>query len=89
MRHTVTDTATIARLIHQERKRQGLRQDDLAAMAGASDAFLRDVERGKPTVQLGKVLSVLDELGIRVVLELPGSTPIDPAPAGSSPGTTG
>ena len=80
MRHTITDTASIARLIHQERKRQGLRQDDLAAMAGASDAFLRDVERGKPTVQLGKVLSVLDELGIRVVLEMPGPVPPDPPP---------
>ncbi len=81
MRHTVTDTTTLARLIHQERKRQGLRQDDLAAMAGASDAFLRDVERGKPTVQLGKVLSVLNELGIRVVLEMPGPEPTAPPPA--------
>ena len=89
MRHTITDTASIARLIHQERKRQGLRQDDLAAMAGASDAFLRDVERGKPTVQLGKVLSVLGELGIRVVLELPGSAPIDSAPADPPPGVAG
>lgn len=84
MRHTVTDTDSIARLVHQERKRQGLRQDDLAAMAGASDAFLRDVERGKPTVQLGKVLNVLNELGIRVVLELPGPVPVD-----SSPGSSG
>lgn len=84
MRHTITDTASIARLIHQERKRQGLRQDDLAAMAGASDAFLRDVERGKPTVQLGKVLSVLDELGIRMVLEMPGPVPTD-----APPGVTG
>lgn len=71
MKHTVTTPEAIARLILGERKRQALRQDDLAAMAGASDAFLRDLERGKPTVQLGKVLKVLDELGIRVVLELP------------------
>ena len=75
MRHPVIDTNAIAALIYQERKRQGLRQDDLAAMAGASDAFLRDVERGKPSVQLGKVLSVLNELGIRVVLELPDCDP--------------
>lgn len=80
MRHTVVDTDSIARLIHHERKRQGLRQDDLAAMSGASDAFLRDLERGKPTVQLGKVLSVLSELGIRVVLELPGPGPADLPP---------
>ena len=71
MQHIVSTPEAIARLIHGERKRQALRQDDLAAMAGASDAFIRDLERGKPTVQLGKVLRVLDELGIRLVLELP------------------
>lgn len=75
MRHPIHTPDDIARLILAERKRQKLRQDDLAAAAGASDAFLRDVERGKPTVQLGKVLEVLGELGIRVVLEIPDSGP--------------
>jgi hypothetical protein len=29
------------------------------------------VEHGKPTVQLGRVLALLEELGIEVLLDLP------------------
>lgn len=54
----------LGRLIRQQRKRQRLRQADLAAMIGASHVFLGDVEKGKPTVQLGRVLKLLEELGL-------------------------
>ena len=73
MQHIVSTPEAIARLIHGERKRQALRQDDLAAMAGASDAFLRDLERGKPTVQLAKTLAVLGALGCRLELTPPAA----------------
>lgn len=33
--------------------------------------FLRDVERGKPTAQIGRILRVLDELGIKIYLDIP------------------
>lgn len=58
-------------VIRRERKRQGLRQADLAAMTGSSHVFLGDVERGKPTVQLGRVLKLLDELGLRLSVDAP------------------
>lgn len=61
----------LGRLVRAVRKTQGLRQDDLAAMIGASHVFLGDVERGKGSVQLGRVLAVLRELGIAVHLEVP------------------
>lgn len=32
---------------------------------------MSDLERGKETAQIGKVLSVLADLGIEVILELP------------------
>lgn len=67
----VDDSATLGRCIREARKRQGLRQDDLAAMVGVSHVFLGDVERGKPTVQLGRVLRVLAALGIGVTLHVP------------------
>lgn len=66
--HDATDIGALARRL---RKRQGIRQDDMAAIIGASHVFLRDVELGKGTVQLGKVLRLLDELGVRVHLEVP------------------
>ena len=42
-----------------------------------------DVERGKPTVQLGKVLDVLRELGVRVSVDLPPGVTIS-FPVGTS-----
>lgn len=56
------------------RKARRLRQDDTAGAAGVSHVFVRDVERGKPTVQLGRVLQLLSELGIEVLIDLPEGT---------------
>ena len=70
---TVRTPEELGRLIRQQRKRQGLRQTDLAAMIGASHVFLGDVEKGKPTVQLGRVLKLLDELGLTLRVDTPDS----------------
>lgn len=74
MRVSVTDISTIGEMLRKVRREQGIRQDDMAAIIGASHVFLRDVERGKPTVQLGKVLRLCDELGIRLVLDIPDTS---------------
>lgn len=71
----IRDAAEIGALARKLRKRQGIRQDDMAAIIEASHVFLRDVELGKGTVQLGKVLRLLDELGVRVHLEIPEDRP--------------
>lgn len=57
------DSITLGRLIRQERKRQGLRQQQLAAASGVGLRFLIELEHGKATAQLGKVLAVLAALG--------------------------
>jgi y4mF family transcriptional regulator len=49
----------IARL----RKAAGLTQVELADRAGVGLRFIRELERGKPTVRLDKVKKVLDLLG--------------------------
>lgn len=67
----VSSVATIGEVARRLRKEQGLRQADLAAMIGASHVFLGDVEHGKPGVQLGRVLQLLEELGVRVCLDVP------------------
>ena len=61
----------IGEIIRQVRRNQGIRQDDLAAYIDSSHVFMRDAERGKPSVQLGRVLRALDELGIKVTLQVP------------------
>lgn len=67
--HSVADLGIAIRAV---RKEQGLRLDDTAGSAGVGHVFLREVERGKETVQLGRVLQVLDELGIHLSIDIPG-----------------
>lgn len=61
----------IGALIRRERKAQGLTQSDLAMVANTAQRFISELERGKPTCQLGKTLDVLIALGIRVELHRP------------------
>lgn len=57
-------------LVRATRRAQRLRIDDTAGAAGVGHVFVRDVEHGKPTVQLGRVLQLLSELGIELEAEV-------------------
>ena len=50
--------------IRRERKQLGLRQDELAAVAGVGLRFLVELERGKPTAEIGRALQVIAALGL-------------------------
>lgn len=45
-----------------------LRQEELADLAGVSERFVYALENGKQTVQLDKVLAVLNALGLHLEL---------------------
>ena len=79
MNKPIAAPAQLGEIIRKARKAQRLRQDDLAGTAGASHVFVMEVERGKPTVQLGKVLDLLRELGIRLFADVPESVATQPA----------
>lgn len=64
----------IGAIIRQVRRNQRIRQDDLAAYINSSHVLMRDVERGKASVQLGRVLHALDELGIKITLHIPDAS---------------
>lgn len=66
-RHRIRSVAELGRIVASTRIAQGLRATEL----NASHVFVSDLERGKETAQIGKVLSVLADLGINVILELP------------------
>ena len=60
-------------LVRRIRKAQGLRQDELAGAARVGVRFIVDLEAGKSTAQIGKVLVVLDALGCSLnVAQPPG-----------------
>jgi y4mF family transcriptional regulator len=56
--------ANIGAAIRKKRKEDGLTLADAAALCGVGYRFLSDLENGKPTVQMGKVLQVLTALGL-------------------------
>ena len=62
----ITSVQSLGLLIRASRKSQKVRMDDLAGTAGVGPVFVREVERGKETVQLGRVLQLLTELGIQL-----------------------
>jgi HTH-type transcriptional regulator / antitoxin HipB len=58
----------IGRTVRTTRKEQGVTQADLALTSGTGLRFLIELEKGKPTCQIGKVLNVLQTLGIELAL---------------------
>lgn len=55
-------------LVREQRKRLGLKQTDIAGLGNTGNRFIVELENGKPTVQLQKVLDVMDLLGLEVVV---------------------
>ena len=55
--------------IEAERKRRKLTQSQLADLSDTSINFISQIERGKKTAQIGKVIDVLQILGIQLVIE--------------------
>jgi y4mF family transcriptional regulator len=64
----------IGRTIRDTRKKLGVTQKDLALTSGTGLRFVIDLERGKKTCEIGKALTVLQTLGIKLTLTLPATT---------------
>ena len=72
MKHTAKQ---IGELVRQTRKALGVTQKDLALTSGTGLRFIIELEKGKPSCQIGKVLTVLQTLGIQIELTPPASGP--------------
>lgn len=59
---------SIGDFVKKTRKSLNITQKDLALTSGTGLRFIIELEQGKPTCQLGKVLTVLQTLGITVQL---------------------
>jgi HTH-type transcriptional regulator/antitoxin HipB len=62
--NTITSPADLGRLVRAARKRRDFSQQQFADLAGVGRRFLSELENGKPTLELGKVLKVADTAGI-------------------------
>ena len=54
----------LGQVVRHYRKAKGLKQDTVASLSGVSTGFLSNFENGKPTAEIGKVLQVLQTLGL-------------------------
>jgi transcriptional regulator with XRE-family HTH domain len=66
--HSAKELGPVLRAV---RKAQNLRQDDTAGSVQVSENFLAKVERGSESVQWGLLFRVLNDLGVRIELDIP------------------
>ncbi len=65
----VTSIADLGAYIRQERREQRLTQSELAGLSGVGLTFISQLENGKVTAEVGKVLNVLSVLGSDLIVE--------------------
>lgn len=57
----------LAGVVRTRRAELGLRQSELADLAGCSERFVHTLEHGKSTLRLDKLLDVLEVLGLDLI----------------------
>lgn len=65
---TIVDAETLGRALRERRRRDGLTLAEAAGLTNVGIRFLSELENGKPTVRLDKVLRVVAALGLQLQL---------------------
>lgn len=68
----ITDTVSLGALIRKRRKELGYTQMFISDFTGFSMSFISDLERGKPTAEIGKTLYLISILGLDVEISARG-----------------
>jgi len=63
------ELSTFGRLIRRQRRRHGLRQAEVAALAGVGTRFVSELENGKSSVEMGRALRVAAIVGLTLRAE--------------------
>jgi HTH-type transcriptional regulator / antitoxin HipB len=66
-------TEQLGKIIRETRKSLGVTQRGLALTSGTGLRFVIELEKGKETCEIGKALTVLQTLGIKLTLTPPSS----------------
>jgi y4mF family transcriptional regulator len=80
----INDSKDLGAAIRARRKQLGLTQSELASVSGCSLTFLSDLERGKPTAELGKAILVVSMLGVDMLFEQRGAYSINRKESGTT-----
>lgn len=65
----ILKTEDISSLIKKRRKSLNLTQAECAAFCGVGIRFFSELENGKQSLHLGKVLQVLQMLGLKILID--------------------
>ena len=68
---SISSPEQLGATIRAERKRLKVTQKDLAMVSGTGLRFIVDLEKGKPTCQIGKIIQVLRALGVKIRIDMP------------------
>jgi y4mF family transcriptional regulator len=68
----IIDSKSLGVIIRERRKELNYTQAFLAEFTGLSVTFISDVERGKTTAEIGKVIQLLHILGMDILVERRG-----------------
>jgi HTH-type transcriptional regulator / antitoxin HipB len=63
---SIFSSEDIGNVVRAKRKIDSLTQAEAAALCGVGTRFLGELERGKPTAQIGKVFRILNGLGLEL-----------------------
>ncbi len=58
----------IGQAVRRKRKEQGILQEKAAGLSGVGTKFLSQLENGKETAEIGKILQVLRALGLEIYI---------------------
>ena len=67
----VESAAALGQAVKAQRLRLGMTQAEVALVAGVGVRFIGELEAGKPTLQLERVVQVVRALGFELQLVLP------------------
>ena len=65
----IYNASTLGAALRHYRREAGLSQAELAERAGITRQYLLELERGKETEQVRRLLRVLRQLGVRMTLD--------------------
>lgn len=68
METIIHNPSELGRVASQTRTELGLRQSDLHAYTKLATRFIGEVEHGKETAQIGKVMDMLESMGLELVV---------------------
>lgn len=74
MESEIKNSETLGRILQQGRLLQGLTQQQLADKLGISQAYIWQLESGRPTIQINRLFDLMRATGIRLKAEIDRET---------------